>query len=121
MKGYISVKALVMFLTVLLGLGAQFAGVHSQKFMLGPEVLVNSNQDGGDLRCEPSAAIFKDTVVVAWNDSYGGMHGSASGTAVGWAISKDRGKTVRFGGYLPLAQNDFVASGADSRLADGKS
>lgn len=117
MKGYINVKALVMFLTVLLGGGAQFADAHSQEFILGPEVVVSANLDGGDLRCEPSAAIFKETVVVAWNDSYGGMHGSPTGTAVGWAISKDRGKTFRFGGYLPLAQNEFVVSAADSRLA----
>jgi hypothetical protein len=117
MKGYINVKALVMFSTLLIGVCPQFADADSQKFILGPEVLVSSNQDGGDLRCEPSAAIFRDRVVVAWNDSYGGMHGASTGTAVGWAISKDRGKTFRFGGYLPLAQNDFVASAADSRLA----
>ena len=109
-------KALAI-LTLLVGVGPQFAGAQSKKFILGPEVLVSSNQDGGDLRCEPSAAIFKNMVVVAWNDSYGGMHGSPTGTAVGWAISKDRGKTFRFGGYLPPAQNDFVASAADSRLA----
>src|SRR5438552_7450855 len=117
MKGYINVKALVMFLTLLIGVCPQFAVAQSKKFILGPEVLVSSNQDGGDLRCEPSAAIFKNMVVVAWNDSYGGIHGSLSGTAVGWAISKDRGRTFRFGGYLPLAQNDFVAAAADSRLA----
>jgi hypothetical protein len=111
------VTALVMFLTLLVGAGPSLARPHSQKFTLGPEVLVSSNQDGGDLRCEPSAAIFKDTVVVAWNDSYGGMHGAFTGTAVGWAISKDRGRTFRFGGYLPLARNDFAASAADSRLA----
>ena len=110
-------KALVVSLTLLIGVSPQFADAHSQKFILGPEVLVSSNQDGGDLRCEPSAAIFKDTVVVAWNDSYGGMHGSQTDTAVGWAISKDRGRTFRFGGYLPLAQKDFIASGADSRVA----
>ncbi|MEK6405688.1 MAG: sialidase family protein [Acidobacteriota bacterium] len=84
---------------------------------MGPEVLVSANQDGGDLRCEPSAAIFKDTIVVAWNDSYGGRHGARSGVAIGWSISTDRGKTFQFGGYLPLAQNDFVPDGADSRLA----
>jgi hypothetical protein len=117
MKGYINVKALVMFSTLLIGVCPPLADAHSQKFILGPEVLVSSNQDGGDLRCEPSAAIFKDTVVVAWNDSYGGRHGASTGTAVGWAISKDRGKTFRFGGYLPLAQNDFVAEGGDSRVA----
>ena len=117
MKRYIIVKTLVMFLTLLVGVCPQFGGAHSQRLILGPEVLVSSNQDGGDLRCEPSAAIFKDKVIVAWNDSYGGMHGSPSGTAVGWAISKDRGRTFRFGGYLPLAQNDFVAAAADSRLA----
>jgi hypothetical protein len=116
-RGHVNVKASVMFLTVLLGGGARFGDAHSQEFILGPEVLVSSNQDGGDLRCEPSAAIFKDTVVVAWNDSYGGMHSSPTGTAVGWAISKDRGTTFRFGGYLPLAQNEFVVSAADSRLA----
>jgi hypothetical protein len=116
MKGYINVKALAI-LTLLVGVGPQFAAAQSKQFILGPEVVVSANLDGGDLRCEPSAAIFKYTVVIAWNDSYGGMHGSPTGTAVGWAISKDRGKTFRFGGYLPLAQNDFVVSAADSRLA----
>ncbi len=96
---------------------ARFISADSQKFVLGPEALVSTNQDGGDLRCEPSAAIFKDTIVVAWNDSYGGRHGSSTGTAVGWSISRDRGKTFQFGGYLPLAQNDFVPAAADSRLA----
>lgn len=92
------------------------------QFVLGPEALVSSNQSGGDLRCEPSAAIFKSRVVVAWNDSYGGLHGASPvGTNIGWAISEDRGKTFRFGGYLPLAQGDPATPAADSRLAvDGE-
>src|SRR5690242_5911266 len=99
-------------LMLLFGICPQISGAHSPEFILGPEVLVSSNKDGGDLRCEPSAAIFNDTVVVAWNDTYGGMHGSPTGTAIGWAISKDRGKNFRFGGYLPLAHDDFVVSAA---------
>lgn len=75
-----------LLLALLLGAVPPLTIESPTKFLLGPEVLVSSNQDGGDLRCEPSAAIFKDTAVVAWNDSYGGLHGSLSGTAVGWAI-----------------------------------
>ena len=116
MRRCINVTALVFF-ALHGGVCARFAGTYSQKLILGQETLVSSNPDGGDLRCEPSAAIFKDTVVVAWNDSYGGLHGSPTGTAVGWAISKDHGKSFRFGGYLPVTENHFVASGADSRLA----
>ncbi|GEM_PF-2097401 len=120
MKRYINVKALVMFLTLLIGACPQFVNAHSQKFILGPEVLASSNQDGGDLRCEPSAVIFKDTVVVAWNDSHGGAHGTSKGkegVTIGWAISLDRGRTFRFGGYLPQEKNGGVLSGADSWLA----
>jgi hypothetical protein len=75
MKRYINVKALALLMPSI-GVCPQFAYAHSQKFLLGPEVAVSANQDGSELRCEPSAAIFKDTVVVSWNDSYGGMHGS---------------------------------------------
>ena len=96
---------------------ANNGGANNLNYSLGEEVLVSNNQDGGALRCEPSAAIFKDTVIVAWNDSYGGAHGSPTGVAVGWAISKDRGKTFKFGGYLPESQPAFLPSGADSWLA----
>ncbi len=91
--------------------------ISSIRYHLGPEILVSSNSDGGILRCEPSAAIFRDTIVVAWNDSYGGFHGSRTGVAVGWAISRDRGKTFRFGGYLPAMGKGVLPSGADSWLA----
>ncbi|MCI0486243.1 MAG: glycoside hydrolase [Blastocatellia bacterium] len=117
MKRFIVVIALMIALTLLVGISPRFTGANSQKFIQGPEVLASANQDGGDLRCEPSAAIFKDTILVAWNDSYGGRNGSSTGTAVGWSISRDRGKTFQFGGYLPLAQKDFVPAAADSRLA----
>jgi hypothetical protein len=50
-------------------------------FQIGPEVLVSNNLDGGALRCEPSAAISSDAIVIAWNDSYGGIHGSNIGVA----------------------------------------
>lgn len=90
-------------------------------FQIGPEVLVSNNTDGGALRCEPSVAISKDAIVVAWNDSYGGVHGSNIGVAIGWAISKDQGKTFQFGGYLPKGQKKYPPSGADSWLmADGE-
>jgi hypothetical protein len=117
MKRSAVVRNSAAFLTLLFGMTPRISVANPQKFILGPEVLVSSNSDGGDLRCEPSAAIFKDTIVVTWNDSYGGRHGSATGTAVGWSISKDRGRTFQFGGYLPLAEGDFIGAGADSRLA----
>ncbi len=117
MKRLTVVRDRAAFLILLVGIGPRFIVASPQKFILGPEVLVSSNPDGGDLRCEPSAAIFKDTIIVTWNDSYGGKHGSSVGTAVGWSISNDRGKTFQFGGYLPLAEDDFVSAGADSRLA----
>lgn len=85
-------------------------------FKLGPEVLVSNNMNGGVLRCEPSAAIYKNTIVVAWNDSYGGVHGSEIGVAIGWAFSKDRGKTFQFGGYLPEGKKEYPPAGADSWL-----
>ena len=81
---------------------------------LGPETLVSVNQDGGTLRCEPSAAVSGNNIVVAWNDSWGGRNGSSVGVAVAWAISRDAGKSFRFGGYLPAASRDQVPSGADS-------
>lgn len=90
--------------------------VDSIKYRLGSEVLVSNDTGGGVLRCEPSAAIFKDIIVVAWNDSYGGARGSQTGVAVGWAISKNRGRTFSFGGYLPESQPNFMPSGADSWL-----
>ena len=86
------------------------------KWRLGPEVLVSDNQDGGALRCEPSVALFRDTVVVAWNDSHGGSLGTSKskvGVSVGWSISLDRGRTFRFGGYLPQGKSGEILSGAD--------
>jgi len=117
MKSYAQIKILLAILALFPGPSPRPAIASSPKFVLGPEVLVSTNPDGGDLRCEPSAAIFKDTIVVAWNDSHGGRNGSSTGTAVGWSISKDRGKTFQFGGYLPPAGNDFACAGADSRVA----
>ena len=96
------------------------------KWRLGPEVLVSDNQDGGALRCEPSVALFRDTVVVAWNDSHGGSLGTSKskdkvGVSIGWAISLNRGRTFRFGGYLPQGKSGAILSGADSWLAaDGE-
>ena len=91
------------------------------QYRLGPEVLVSNNQDGGALRCEPSVALFKDTIVVAWNDSHGGALGTSKskdkvGVSIGWAISLDRGRTFRFGGYLPQRMSGEILSGADSWL-----
>jgi hypothetical protein len=89
--------------------------------VLGPEKLVSSNLDGGSLRCEPSVAAAGDTIVVTWNDSYGGHHGSSTGVAIGWAVSRDRGMTFRFGGYLPRSGEAPSPSGADSTvIADAK-
>jgi len=90
-------------------------------FQIGPEVLVSNNLDGGALRCEPSAVISSDAIVIAWNDSYGGIHGAEAGVAIGWAISKNGGKTYQFGGYLSKEQKDYPPDGADSWLmADGE-
>jgi hypothetical protein len=86
----------------------------------GPEVLASNNPDGGDLRCEPSIAVYGNVVLVSWNDSYGGAHTipkSPIGISVGWAISLDRGKTFKFGGYLPQNEAGGVFTGADSWLA----
>lgn len=101
-------------------------GIHTQTGsatlgVLGPETLVSTNADGGTLRCEPSVAADNTTVVVTWNDSYGGHHGSPTGVAIAWALSRDRGKTFAFGGYLPRANEAPVPSGADSTvIVDGK-
>src|SRR5258708_1110248 len=40
-----------------------------------------------------------------------------SKTSVGWSISSDRGKTFKFGGYLPPGKDGNVLAGADSWLA----
>jgi hypothetical protein len=89
----------------------------------GPEVLASNSPDGGALRCEPSVAVFRNVIVVAWNDSYSGAHGmkNKAGVSVGWAISLDRGQTFKFGGYLPQDSDGNLLSGADSWLAaDGE-
>jgi len=86
------------------------------KIRLGPEALASVNEDGGALRCEPSVAMHGDKIVVSWNDSFGGRKGSETGVAVAWALSRDRGQTYRFGGYLAPGPGSVV-SGADSRLA----
>ncbi len=96
-------------------------GSRIAKYRLGPEVLVSDNQDGGALRCEPSVALFRDTIVVAWNDSHGGSLGTSKnkdkvGVSIGWAISLNRGRTFRFGGYLPQGKSGEILSGADSWL-----
>ena len=88
-----------------------------RSFTLGPEVLASPNEDGGALRCEPSAALHGCHAIVAWNDSWGGQQGSQIGVAVGWSRSLDGGRTFEFGGYLPAPGEDEPPSGADSRLA----
>jgi hypothetical protein len=94
-------------------------GQRGARGLLGPEVLVSANKDGGELRCEPSVAAFRDTIVASWNDSYGGHHGAPGGTAVAWAVSTNRGKTFSFGGYLPRKTDAALPSGGDSTvLAD---
>ncbi len=98
---------------------AFLASLALSNITLGSEVIVSDQPDGGDLRCEPSAAVSGDDVVVAWNDSYGGAHGSYTGMAVAWAISRDRGSTFRFGGYLGSSKVDPVLNGADSRIVAG--
>lgn len=88
----------------------------SENYALGPETLVSANPNGGALRCEPSVGIAGDNLVVAWNDSWGGAHGSSTGTAVAWAFSRDAGKTFTFGGYLPEMTSNQAPAAADSQI-----
>jgi hypothetical protein len=90
-----------------------------QAVELGSEVEVCSNSDGGALRVEPSVGIAGETILVAWNDSYGGKHGSSTGTSAAWALSKDGGKTFSFGGYL--TRRGEQVCGADTRIARSRS
>ncbi|MGE3466692.1 MAG: hypothetical protein AB7J13_07140 [Pyrinomonadaceae bacterium] len=85
-------------------------------YKLGNEVIASNNPDGGFLRCEPSIAMHQDRLVVAWNDSWGGKQGASTGVAVGWAYSTDRGRSFKFGGYLPTKSDEIIPSGADSWL-----
>ena len=90
------------FLLILL---SPFGGASGQKapplsFSLGKEVQVCEPPNGGNLQCEPSVAIHENVIVVSWNDSYGGKMGAYAGAAVGWAVSRDNGKSFRFGGFL---------------------
>lgn len=97
--------------------GCSAAG-QEPSYELGPEVLVSDAVDGGPLRVEPSTAIHGSTVIVAWNDSHGGMVGvEYGGTHLGWAISRDRANTFEHGGYLPDSGPCAAPSGADSWLA----
>jgi hypothetical protein len=94
----------------------QTPGSAPAAFRLGPESPVSVNADGGALRCEPSVAIAGRDIVAAWNDSWGGAHGSPTGVAIGWSLSRDAGQTFRFGGYLPEISSGRVPSGADSQI-----
>jgi hypothetical protein len=108
-----AITALAVSLTVV------GASVHQQdqpEPVLGPEVLVSDNADGGRLRCEPSAAMHGPTVVVAWNDTSGGRLGAKTGVRVGWAWSEDAGRSFKFGGYLPATPAGTAPSAADSWL-----
>lgn len=96
---------------------AQHAGEPAVAITLGDEVLVSDAPDGGALRVEPSAALSGDVVIVAWNDSHGGRHGVRAGTSAAWAISRDRGRTFEFGGFLPPSGPDLPPAGADTWLA----
>jgi hypothetical protein len=92
-----------------------FAPSGSTRLQLGVEAAASDSPDGGDLRCEPSVAVRGDDVVVTWNDSAGGRTGSPAGVAVGWAVSRDAGRSFRFGGRLAACAGGIV-SGADSRV-----
>jgi len=84
--------------------------------VIGPsEVEIPTVGHEGYMRCEPSIGASGKDVVVAWNDSIGGEHGSQSGTAVGWAYSSDAGLTYKVGGYL--SGKGGKLDGADSRIA----
>jgi hypothetical protein len=99
--------------TVLLVTGSHSGGAGNETSLeLGPEVLASVNEDGGRLRVEPSVVLAGETVVVAWNDSWGGRtHKTAVGVSVASAFSSDGGRSFQFGGYLP------GTSGADSWLS----
>jgi len=94
--------------------------IRQQSPEVGPEVLVSEN-DGGALRVEPSAAIHGQNVVVAWNDSYGGARTKRlPGVSVAWTMSTDGGGSFQFGGYLPRGADESLLPGADSwSMADG--
>ena len=79
------------------------------------EKLVSINKDGGILKSEPSVVMSDSIIIVAWNDSYGGMTGASTGVAIAWAISYDVGETFEFGGYLSEKSNNKF-EGADSWL-----
>jgi hypothetical protein len=82
---------------------------------LGKETIVSTSTEGGKLKCEPSAAMTDDAIIVTWNDSYGGISGcGAAGTVVGWSISRDGGKSFVFGGYLPELRERSTSCAADS-------
>jgi len=82
---------------------------------LGEDVEASINPRGGALRCEPSVGVSGNAVLVAWNDSYGGKHGSQTGVCAGWSHSNDGGKSFNFGGYL--TEREGVTAGADTRIA----
>lgn len=97
------------------------AGQASVDLHLADEVLVSDNEDGGLLRVEPSAALHGDVALVAWNDSRGLEKRATTGTSVAWALSRDGGRTFRFGGYVPAPDPGLPPAGADSWLgADGE-
>jgi len=115
---------MLLVILALLALIARRVPTRPPELVQGPDVLASVNPDGGDLRCEPSVAVFDTTIVVTWNDSYGGKLAASagmpiywSGTAIGWSMSTDRGQTFQFGGYLPVAREEVVSAGADSRVA----
>lgn len=83
---------------------------------LDHEILVSDNEDGGLLRVEPSVAVHGDVIVAAWNDGRGLREGAVTGTSVAWSISRDGGRSFRFGGYIPAPDPDLPPAGADSWL-----
>jgi hypothetical protein len=116
--GHPGLRGAAAVLAAAVPIGAAFRALgQSATIEWGPEVEVPSGAEAGDLRAEPSVVIAESTVVVAWNDSYGGAHGSEIGVAIGWAISRDLGRTFAFGGFLPAADSGIAPSGADSWLA----
>lgn len=90
---------------------------HRVSITWGPEVEVPGGPESGMLRTEPSVVLADSTVVVAWNDSYGGAHGASTGVAVAWAISYDFGAHFSFGGFLTPDDSGRAPDGADSWLA----
>ena len=108
------VIASILSVCVLVSLNCSRSTPGGLSAVLGDEILISTNSES-ILKCEPAVAMTDKVIVVAWNDSYGGMNsGIIPGVVVGWAISMDKGKTFEFKGYLPAFEKKESFMAADS-------